>query len=210
MEPRDGHEYCYYPFVTLTGHGVCTPTRAHTWIEFDGAELVRSNLGGQGGRCDTNSPVYDGEFASASQCVDGARTPSTPPEVYIRNVGTAPSGARIDLRITNESEYRAWNPNHNGIKRQTEGARTGYFGAINLLGPRLSAQRPFEKYWNEHFTFVQLRYEFLDGASGQPLIIGRTFITFCAPSPTPYACANTLMPPCLARVTFHETRPYPL
>ena len=46
-------------------------------------------------------------------------------------------------RITNESEYRAWNVNVNGIKRQTgqvDSSRRGYFGAINLLAPRPAAR----------------------------------------------------------------------
>ena len=41
----------------------------------------------------------------------------------------------IDLRITNESEYRAWDAKLNGIKAARE---RGAFGSINLLGPRSS------------------------------------------------------------------------
>ena len=49
-------------------------------------------------------------------------------------------------------------------------------GVINLLGPRIPSQ---SRYWNEYFTFVQLRYEFRRGDNGAPLTIGRTFLSFC-------------------------------
>ena len=52
----------------------------------------------------------------------------------------------IWLRITNESEYRGWNTRHNGVKRQSSGTATGYFGAVGApqwpapqwIAPRLS------------------------------------------------------------------------
>ena len=65
------------------------------------------------------------------------------------------------LRITNETDYRAWNPRHNGVKRQEEGTRVGFFGAVNLLGPRTVDQRPLDRFWNDQFTIVQLRYTFM-------------------------------------------------
>ena len=92
--------------------------------------------------------------------------------------------------------YRAWSPNHNGIKRRALGTIEGFFGAINLLGPRLERQTPRYKHWSTYFTFVQLKYEFLhgnrmddansgtcgtqtvSGVSGMPVIINRTFMTF--------------------------------
>lgn len=101
---------------------------------------------------------------------------TTAHEIYIRNVGTAPGGAVIDLRVTNESEYRAWITEWNGIKREEENDRVGYFGVVNLLGPRRSTQRPLTKFWNEHFSYVQLRYSFLNGATSLPLTLGRTFL----------------------------------
>jgi len=97
----------------------------------------------------------------------------------IRNVGTAPGGVTIDLRVTNQTEYRAWRETLNGIKRQDEGdGNVGYFGVINLLGPRIPSQRPLDKFWNEHFTFVQLRYDFINGGTGAQLTLGRVFLTF--------------------------------
>ena len=47
------------------------------------------------------------------------------------------------------------------VKRREEGVRNGFFGAINLLGPRDVTQRPRSKYWNDQLTVVQLRYTFM-------------------------------------------------
>ena len=46
-------------------------------------------------------------------------------------------GGPVDLRITNQTEYRAWNIFINGIKRKTNGA----FGVVNLQAPREAAQK---------------------------------------------------------------------
>ena len=72
------------------------------------------------------------------------------PQVLFRHVGIYGAwsdGTERDiwLRITNVSAYRAWNPRHNGVKRMREGTVEGFFGAINLLGPRIPAQRPYNK-----------------------------------------------------------------
>lgn len=81
------------------------------------------------------------------------------------------SGAErvIWMRVTNETEYRAWNPRHNGVKRQAAGANFGFFGAINLLGPRdpnrIQTATPANKLWFATFTAVQLKFEFLAEAS---------------------------------------------
>ena len=106
------------------------------------------------------------------------QTAATPHEIYIANIGRHSSGEQIDLRIVNQSEYRAWNQNLNGVKRRSQGAISGHFGVINLLGPRSAAQRPFDKFWNAHFTYVQLRYRFVNGATSAPLTIFRTYLTF--------------------------------
>ena len=84
---------------------------------------------------------------------------------------------------------RAWNPRHNGVKRQQEGDSTGYFGAINLLGPRSPTQRPLDKLWYSTFTGAQFRFDFLrepqpgsyaaSGVNGlSPLTLQRLFFTF--------------------------------
>ena len=94
----------------------------------------------------------------------------------ISNIGTAPGGIQISLRVTNESEYRAWNTEWNGVKRQAQGDIEGYFGVINLLGPRLRTQHPIGKYWNSYFTYVQLRYDLINDGTVEPLHLGRTFM----------------------------------
>ena len=45
--------------------------------------------------------------AARGLCADGAPMPWTAAEILIANVGVAPGGRTIDLRIANESEYRA-------------------------------------------------------------------------------------------------------
>lgn len=170
-------------------------------IIFDFAHLVRSNLGSQGGRCRTvaydDGTVVPWQSVCDEECdrISPGGTCASPPEVKISNVGTAPSGECIDLRITNESEYRAWWTGHNGIKRVASGTIEGFFGAVNLLGPRSVTQRPFDRFWHASFTIVQLRFSFVRGGlrldartctpaagagSDALLQIGRTFMTFCA------------------------------
>ena len=85
----------------------CQPPDSFTQISFEAARLRRSNLGGLGGRCDNNGAL----------CTEGQTTTSTPRDLYIENVGVHTSG-QIDLRIVNESEYRAWETARNGVKRQ--------------------------------------------------------------------------------------------
>ena len=185
---------------TAASEGSCTPGDAFTAISFESAVLVRSNLGGLGGRCRDNCYTQaDGSTACVTwqslcdeQC--DLETPggvcTSAEEIHIANIGTAPGNVCIDLRITNETEYRAWRTGNNGVKRVGIGTNVGFFGAINLLGPRLPAQRPYDKFWNAHFTIVQLRYAFVSGGArinasscsrgsgGAPLTIGRTFMTF--------------------------------
>lgn len=61
--------------------------------------------------------------------------------MLFRGVGnTLDTNQEIWMRVTNESTYRAWNPRHNGVKRRSEGTSTGFFGALNLLGPRSITQ----------------------------------------------------------------------
>ena len=120
----------------------------------------------RGGRCTT-----------PGLCLE-MQSPTTPPEMYIANVGLAPGGCQIDLRITNQSKFRAWSSNMNGVKREVAGSTYGYFGVINLLGPRDPRQRPYDMYWNEYITGVQLNYCMLCSTTGAPVTIGRFFMTF--------------------------------
>ena len=84
----------------------CTPAESFVAIDFEHATLVRSNLGGQGGRCVT-----------AGLCDEMPSTPHANHEIYIRNVGALAGGDTLDIRITNETEYRAWRATINGVKR---------------------------------------------------------------------------------------------
>lgn len=87
---------------------------------------------------------------------------------------------RIFVQCFEQSEYRAWSTENNGIRRQTDGTITGYTVAINLLGPRMPWQRPRSKFWRSDFTLVQLSYSFVTGPSSTTIRIGRTFLSFCA------------------------------
>ena len=151
----------------------CQP-RDFTPIGFDVATLVRSNLGGKGGRCETNG--------LCEEYLPAADAPSATREVLYKTVGfTRPPlpYEAIDLRITNESEYRAWRVRLNGIKRRTVGDITGYFGVINLLGPRALGQSGGpDTQWNTEFTYCELRYTFVGRSSGNPIAIDRTYLTF--------------------------------
>ena len=77
------------------GSGIaCTPPNSFTHIDFTRATLVRSNLGGLGGRCGT-----------PGLCIE-SNSPLR--EIYIRDVGYDSSAGtayqRFDMRITNETE----------------------------------------------------------------------------------------------------------
>ena len=133
-----------------------------------------------GGRCDTvdnSQPGYQ-DSNDPTLCTEGVTTAATPHEIYLTNLGQAAGGVQIDLRITNESEYRAWNERLNGVKRQYEGDREGFFGVVNLLGPRSTTQRPLDMLWNSYFTYTQLRFAFVDSLSLAPITLARTYLTF--------------------------------
>jgi hypothetical protein len=156
------------------GPDECTAPGSFVNQYLQSATLVRSNLGGLGGRC-----------ATAGNCEELYDPATTPHEIYIKNVGTnkvdhvysgaygAGTGRPFDLRITNTTEYRAWrtDPN-NGIKRDADG-HNAPFGVINLLGPRDSSL-----VWNSHLTFVELLFEFVDTDTHQPATLPRTFFSF--------------------------------
>ena len=76
--------------------------------------------------------------------------------------------------MTNESEYRAWREKNNGVKKRAN----GFFGVVNLLGPRSTSMTPLNRLWNSYFTFVQLRFEFVDGRTRDPLALERTYMSF--------------------------------
>jgi hypothetical protein len=110
----------------------CLPRAAFSYLTFDGAALVASNLGGQGGRC-IDTCYSDGQsrqcFGWRALCHEQQPNTSVADtgelmgntHILFRRLGTTESGVdrgrEVWLRITNESEYRAWNPRHNGVKR---------------------------------------------------------------------------------------------
>ena len=137
----------------------CRPFTADTTLISFGAKarLARSNLGGVGGRCD----------ADGSECTQGLRTASTPPDVYIENV--APN---VDLQLTNESEYRTWNANANGLRPDS------LLGVINLMAPRQQYQA---SHWQPTITFTQIRFSFrahTPALIGAPVTLSRVYFSF--------------------------------
>ena len=161
----------------------CIERNSFVFLDFDnGASdtsscdgiLEHSNLGGLGGKCTM--------VGQEGLCRSGAPNASTPHEILMRDIGylgLATIGDRlsesIDLRITNESEYRGYNPEINGIKASATTSQTGCFGVINLLAPRST-----RRVWSTIFTFVQIRLEFLSTATGATVTLPRTYMTFCA------------------------------
>ena len=142
----------------------CEP-RGFQEITFETAQLAYSNLGGLGGRCDQQG----------SLCTEGSTTSGTAHDIYISNVGTTQEGTQLDLRITNESEYRAWSVYLNGVKRVQRDSVSGYFCVVNLLAPRASNQR---RHWNAWVTQVDLRYTFISASAQTPVVIERVLLTF--------------------------------
>lgn len=88
----------------------CQPPEDFTNLDFQNSLLVRSNLGGLGGRCGTEMSEWCVEVPSISGGSDH--------DIYIARVGHLPHrGEQIDLRIVNETEYRPWNNLINGKRR---------------------------------------------------------------------------------------------
>lgn len=178
--------------------GLCVPRDSFVKIGMSVATTVRSNLGGQGGRCHLGV-IPDGcEIPVAS---DPPAAGSSPHEIYLRDIGrndihpqyqphfNAAAGQFVDMRITNLTEYYAWNTRWNGVKIGRDGT-TNQFAVVNLLGPR-SDDMP-GRIWNNELTFVELNVEFLgrtvpwdehsdpavQAVSATPLTLARTYISF--------------------------------
>ena len=152
--------------------GECVGKDSFTPLSFDEATLVRSNLGGMGGRCWLDIGNSTGLCAD-----DTAPTATSPRELYFSTLGADRiTGDKIDLRIKNLTEYRWWSKKWNGIKRIEVDGTVGYFGAVNLLGPRARSQ--IGKQWDSEFTMVELKYEFANQRTSDPYVIDRTYMSF--------------------------------
>ena len=143
----------------------CELRESFILLDFAKATLVRSNLGNVGGRC-----TYEG---ACEEMQDSSR----PHDIYYRGLATLEDGSNVNLRITNLTEYRAYEPFRNGVKAKAGGA----FGVVNLLGPRHWSQQkkwmPHSWQWTTDQTVVQLKYEFLND-DDEPVELFRTFVTF--------------------------------
>ena len=100
-----------------------------------------------------------------------------PEGILITDVGSAPGVSRVDLRITNLTVYDeprgSWD-----MGDVLHGRSNGTFGALALRSPTRGD--------THDASIVELRFTFLNGATGQPLRIERTFISFCIwPRPLP-------------------------
>jgi hypothetical protein len=90
------------------------------------------------------------------------------------------------MRITNESEYRAWEVSVNGLTRRSVRADEGTFGVINLLAPRPSGFQ----HWHEQLTYATMRFDLID-RGGAAITLARTFITFFgAPHRRSHSCSR--------------------
>ena len=98
----------------------CLHSDSFVDITFDAAAVIHSNLGFQGGQ---NGTAHD-----------GLPSTSVPPTILLGPVGRHPGlNVDINLRISNLTEYRAFNAiENNGIKERSNGS----FGVVNLLGPQ--------------------------------------------------------------------------
>ncbi len=181
--PPDG--WVFGDFGGVLSNLSCIPESSFVVIFFDEASTVRSNLGGQGGRCLT-------EHCDIPATADPPPEGEVPHEVYIRDVGRnivdpewlppggAANGEYIDMRITNRTEYYAWNTRWNGVKLG-DGTRFSSFAVTNLAGPRSRNQSGF--IWNTEMTYVELKYEFFGRTEPwrprvpiAPLTISRTYV----------------------------------
>ena len=67
--------------------GNCTPDDSFAHIRFTDSELVRSNLGGQGGRCATTADCTEACSSCAGIPCTAAECVGMTNEIYIKNIG---------------------------------------------------------------------------------------------------------------------------
>lgn len=70
----------------------CTPDDSFAHIEFKNSELVRSNLGGQGGRCVSTADCTETCNSCAGTECTQAECVGMPEEIYVKHIGV--NGAR--------------------------------------------------------------------------------------------------------------------
>ena len=150
----------------------CVDNSGFVNLDFARSEtkLVRSNLGGVGGRC-----FEDGE-CSESGPAPGSAEEGDRKELYFSGLARTDANARVDLRITAVSPYKAHFPDRNGIK---PGAG---FGVINLLAANTNPSFGYSlDDGPDAFSYVELKFEFFDGRYGtlgqRPLTLQKTFLT---------------------------------
>ena len=113
-------------------------------FNFEKAKLTTNNLGGLCGRnCKpAGSPIaYNRNTGLCTFTFEpdtGVQCDSSEHELYFANLGETDSNRRVDLRVTNLTEYFPFNSNSNG--------RGGIWGQINIQGNHV----------------VKFKFEFID------------------------------------------------
>lgn len=93
-------------------------------------------------------------------------TQTTPPVIRISSVATMEDGTVVDLEIRNLTNYAAANPRLNTVRRRTLGS----FGGVNLLASAHGS--------GADLAWTSLRFTFLNAQTSQPVLLGRTYISF--------------------------------
>jgi hypothetical protein len=78
----------------------CEAKGSFTLIDMNPADVLTNNLGGIGGSVDTDKGL--------------------PREMHFRSIAHDTTG-ELDLKIVNETEYRAWNKAINGMTQKEDG-----------------------------------------------------------------------------------------
>lgn len=94
----------------------------------------------------------------------GLEHDTMPRVMHFGGMTTLRDGRVVDLEVSNQTMYAAQSAWFNGLSVKTGGT----FGMINLKAPNEEVPT----------NFVQLQFRFLDGATGLPLTLDRTQMTF--------------------------------
>jgi len=151
--------------LTETGGGTSSPNpgKGVAQFNFSQANLTNNNLGGLCGlNCKpAGSPIaYNRNtglctFTDTSKPDTGKQCDSSAEhELYFANLGKTDSNRRVDLRVTNLTEYFPFNSNSNG--------RGGIWGQINIQGNHV----------------VKFKFEFIDSSTGEPIVLDEFGLAF--------------------------------